>query len=300
MKVGIIGVGNMGRRMAERLVAAGHEVHAYDPREEVSLSLPEIGAIPASSPAVVAEETQAAILMVLNSTQAEQAIWGEHGYAAAASVDSALNIMSSLPPAFVAETARRAEGRFRLVDSPVSGGVEGAAAGTLTIMASGDKTACEAVRPLHEALGKSVMWLGPQPGLGATMKAVNQAMYFTAMASAAEMVATAVKAGLDPDTVVDVVGMSSGDSWALRNRVPLSWRSDYTSGGALAVALKDMDAALELAEHLEIEAPITRAAAQIVAEAARRHPEGGDDPLIVEAVEARSGLKLSERTRKSS
>ena len=296
MKVGIIGVGNMGWQMTQRLVKAGHRVSAYDPREQVAHALPQLGATAAPSAAAVAKDSKATILMVLNAAQADEAIWGENGYAESAEPDSVLILMSSLPPAFVAGTAERAADRFHVVDSPVSGGVEGAAAGTLTIMAAGSDAALQTVRPVHEALGEAIIHVGSRPGLGATMKAVNQAMYFTAMASAAEMVVTAAKAGLDPDTVIDVVGRSSGDSWALRNRVPLSWRNEYTSGGSLAVAAKDMAAGQELAEQLGVDARVTKSAAEIIREALDRHRGEGDDPLIVEAVEARSGLSLTDRS----
>lgn len=296
MKVGIIGVGNMGWQMAARLAEAGHEVAAYDAREQVASALRQVGAAAATSPAAVAKASEATVLMVLNSAQAEEAIWGENGYADSAKPASVLILMSSLPPAYVASTAERAAGRFQIIDSPVRGGVEGASAGTLTIMAAGSQTALEAVRPIHEALGKTIIWLGSRPGLGATMKAVNQAMYFSAMASAAEMLITATKAGLDPETVIEVISRSSGDSWALRNRVPLSWRNDYTSGGSLAVAAKDMAAGLELAEQLGVDARVTRAAADIVQEAIERRGGEGDDPLIVEAIEARSGLSLCKRS----
>jgi 3-hydroxyisobutyrate dehydrogenase-like beta-hydroxyacid dehydrogenase len=294
MDLGIIGVGNMGWQMAQRLVKAGHHVTAYDPRADVAHALPQLGATAAPSPAAVAKASDATILMVLNSAQADEAIWGENGYAEAATPESILIMMSSLPPAYVAATADRSEGRFQIIDSPVSGGVEGAAAGTLTIMAAGSEAAVETARPVYEALGESIIWLGTRPGLGATMKAVNQAMYFSAMASAAEMVITAAKAGLDPDTVIEVIGRSSGDSWALRNRVPLSWRNDYKSGGSLAVAAKDMTAGLEIAEQLGVDARVTKAAAGIIREAMERQNGEGDDPLLVEYIEARSGVRLLE------
>lgn len=296
MDVGIIGVGNMGWQMAGRLVGAGHRLTAYDPREDVSRALPQLQATAASSPAAVGKGTAVTILMVVNASQAEDAIWGENGYAETAKPDSILIMMSSLPPTYVAATAERADGRFQVIDSPVSGGVEGAAAGTLTIMAAGSQPAMQAVRPVLEALGENIVWVGTRPGLGATMKAVNQAMYFTAMASAAEMIVTATKAGLDPEAVIEVIGRSSGDSWALRNRVPLSWRNNYTSGGSLAVAAKDMAAALDLAKQLGVSTRVTEAAADIVSEAMERQSGQGDDPLIVETIEAQSGIRLIDVT----
>lgn len=297
MNVGIIGVGQMGWHMASRLVQAGHNVTAYDPRGDVAGRLAGIGVRAASSSAEVARATEVAILMVLNAEQAESAIWGDDGFAVGANSKSTLAIMSSLAPAFLADAGKRAEGRFRVVDAPVSGGVEGACAGALTIMCAGSDDAVESVLPVFDVLGKKTVRLGRQPGLGATMKAVNQAMYITALVSAAEMLITAAKAGLDPDAVIEVIGHSSGDSWALRNRVPLAWRNKYMSGGALKILAKDIDAGLQLAGQLGVDTRVTRAAAQVVHEAMQRHAGLGDDPLIVETIEARSGLSLGGFTK---
>lgn len=294
MKVGVIGVGQMGWHMANRLARAGHDVIAHDPRPEIGSRLREIGVRSAASACEVSRQAEATILMVLNSKQAEEAIWGEDGFAAGARPDSLLVIMSSLPPRFLGELDARSDGEFVIVDAPVSGGVEGASAGTLTIMAAGRGADIDRAVPVLSELGE-VVRVGSQPGLGATMKTVNQAMYFAAFASAAEMLVSAVKAGLDPDTVVEVVGRSSGASWALQNRVPLAWRESYVSGGALAIAAKDLAAALDLAQDLDVDASVTRAAAALVDEAMARHAGGGDDPLIVEAVEAQAGFFIGGR-----
>jgi 3-hydroxyisobutyrate dehydrogenase-like beta-hydroxyacid dehydrogenase len=299
MKVGIIGVGQMGWHMATLLAKAGHIVTAYDPRAEVCGRLAEISVHAATSSADVARASEVTILMVVNAAQAESAIWSDNGYAAGATNSSTLTIASSLPPAFLVETATRARGHFNIVDSPVSGGVEGAAAGTLTIMVAGEEQAVEAAMPVYGVLGKTIHRLGRQPGLGATMKAVNQAMYIASLVSASEMLITAVKAGLDPETVINVISRSSGDSWPLRNRVPLAWRADYISGGALALIAKDIGAGLELANQLGVDAQVTRAAAKVVEEAMERHAGTGDDPLIVETIEARSAVSLRAKSIKA-
>jgi 3-hydroxyisobutyrate dehydrogenase len=121
-------------------------------------------------------------------------------------------------------------------------------------------------------------------------------MYLAALVSAGEMLTTAVKAGLDPETIVKAISCSSGDSWALRNRLPLAWRASYISGGALALAAKDISAGLELADQLGVDARTTRAAAEVVKEAMDRHHGAGDDPLIIETIEARSTVSLREKT----
>jgi 3-hydroxyisobutyrate dehydrogenase len=104
------------------------------------------------------------------------------------------------------------------------------------------------------------------------------------------MVVAGARAGLDPDTIVEVIGSSSGGSWALQHRVPLAWRNEYRSGGSLAIAAKDLSYALQLVDELGTSANVTRAVAELVAGAMREHDGVGDDPLIVDAVERLSGF----------
>ncbi|PFG45085.1 3-hydroxyisobutyrate dehydrogenase [Georgenia soli] len=292
MDIGVIGMGNMGQHMARRLVEAGHRVLGFDPRPDIRDRLREIGAAPAESAADLTTRSQIVIVMVVNDAQAERAIWGPEGVAEGAHRDLVLVSMSSLSPSFVREVAERASGEFHVVDAPVSGGVEGAANGTLTIMVAGSDEAVAVVMPAFEAMGSPVV-VGGTAGLGATMKVINQAMYFTALASAAEMVVAGAKAGLDPDTIVNVVSTSSGASWALQHRVPLAWRANYVSGGSLAIAHKDLGAAVKLADELGIAARVSTAAASLVADAMDVHEGAGDDPLIVEMVERLSAAPIN-------
>jgi len=295
VNVGIIGVGNMGLHMARRLAEAGYTVHGFDPRPDIGDRLADVGAAALPTGAQVASVSGITILMVLNNEQADAAIWGDDGFAAGADEDSVLLIMSSLAPSYVASIDSSPNRRFQLVDAPVSGGVEGAERGSLTVMVAGEECAAATVQPILELLGSKIVRVGARPGLGATMKAINQAMYFTAFASAAEMIVAGAKAGLDPDAVVDVIGSSSGGSWALGNRVPLAWRADYLSGGSLAIAAKDLATALQLADELGTEASVIRAVAALVDGAMQYHQGAGDDPLIVDAVERLSGFVIAER-----
>lgn len=298
MDIGIIGVGNMGIHMARRLVAAGHAVYGFDPRPDIDERLAQVGGLALPSAAQVAATARVTILMVLDDQQAETTVWGKDGVAAGADEDSVLLVMSSLTPSWVAGVHAADSRRFQLVDAPVSGGVEGASKGSLTIMVAGDGQAVDTVQPVLDALGTNIIRVGDRPGLGATMKAINQAMYFSAFASAAEMVVTGVRAGLDPDTIIDVVSASSGGSWALRHRVPLAWRNGYQSGGSLAIAAKDLGTALRLVDELGTNADVTRAVAALVAGAMREHDGAGDDPLIVDAVERMSGFAVAERVER--
>jgi 3-hydroxyisobutyrate dehydrogenase-like beta-hydroxyacid dehydrogenase len=134
-------------------------------------------------------------------------------------------------------------------------------------------------------MGKNIFRVGLQPGQGQTLKALNQAMYFTGLAVAAESLVAGSKAGIDPDVFVEVVSQSSGDNWALRNRAPLAWRNDYRSGGSIAVANKDLNTALAISRELGVPALVMTATAQLFDIAEKTGHENADDPEVVRAIE---------------
>lgn len=298
-RIGVIGVGQMGWHIARRLAEAGHEVAAYDPRQEVMDRLGEIGVQPAANAAGAARGADVVILMVLSAAQADDAVWGAGGAAEELGPDALLVVMSTLPPRYVRELAERASGSFRVIDAPVSGGVEGAAAGTLTVIVAGAADDVARFQDVAGAVG-TVLVVGDRPGLGEAMKLVNNAMYYAAHVAAGEMLVAAAKAGLDPDQVVEVVGRSTGSSWALVNRAPLAWRADYTSGASLAIGAKDLAAALEFADDMGVDAQLIRAAEQHVLRAMDRFEGQGDDPRIVGEVEAASGFVIGRDGRRRS
>ncbi len=300
MNIGMIGLGQMGWNMAKNLSAAGYSVLGFDPRPDSRERMAQIEVKAAASPAELAAAADAAVLMVLNTDQAETAVWGENGFAAGADKNTTLIIMSSLSPVYVRELAARAAGKFQVLDAPVSGGVEGARAASLTIMASGPLALQQTLLPVLQAMGKNVINVGADVGLGATMKTINQAMLFAALASASEMVVAGVKAGLDPDTIIKVIGISSGSSWALVHRVPLAWQTDYASGATLAIAAKDMRSAMALANDLGTSATIASEVLRLVDIGMARHQGQGDDPLMVEIIEQLSHFYIKahrEQTR---
>ena len=298
MQVGTLGVGRMGRHMAARLAAAGFRVTAHDPRDDVMAGLADIDVTPARTAEEVARRCTHTILMVMDAPQAEEALWSREGFAAGARCDGAgtLIVMSSLPASYVAELGERLDGAVAVVDAPVSGGVEGAEHGTLTIMASGEPQRLDEVTPLLKVLGRRIYRVGDRAGMGSALKSINQSMFLSSLVSSAEMLITGVQAGLDPELIVEVVSRSSGDSWALRNRLPLAWRNNYESGGSLDLMVKDIGHALELAGRAHVEAHVTRAVAARVQDAYARHSGQGDDPLIVETIERESGAHLSAET----
>jgi 3-hydroxyisobutyrate dehydrogenase-like beta-hydroxyacid dehydrogenase len=272
--------------MAANLLSAGYRVAAFDPVGTAVEEVASRGAEAGASVADVAERSEITVLMVLDAAQAEVAVQGEEGFLAGASEGDALVVMSSLPPSLVRGFDEELSARgIEVLDAPVSGGVEGARSGSLTIMAAGPHDTLDRCRPVLEILGGRVHHVGEEVGLGQTLKALNQALYFTGLAASAEAVVMGAKAGLDPEVLVEVVSESSGGNWALENRVPLAWRNEYRSGGALSIATKDLRTAMGLADELELPALVISATAHLFKLTEGLLGKEGDDPLVVKAVE---------------
>lgn len=286
MRVGFVGLGQMGKPMSGNLVASGFRVTVFDPLHSAVEELVNRGAESGVSVSDVAERSQLTVLMVRDAAQAEAAVRGEDGFLAGAAEGNTLIVMSTLPPALVRSFGETLSARgVRVLDAPVSGGVEGASAGLLTIMAAGHTDVLDRCRPVLEVLGERIYHVGDAVGLGQTVKVLNQALYFTGLAVSAEAIVIGAKAGIDPDVLIDVIGESSGGNWALKNRAPLAWRNEYRSGGALSIALKDLRAATQLADDVEVPALVTSSTAHLFKLAESLLGAEGDDPLIVKAVE---------------
>jgi 3-hydroxyisobutyrate dehydrogenase-like beta-hydroxyacid dehydrogenase len=286
VRVGIVGLGQMGRPMAANLLSAGYQVAVFDPVSAAVEELAARGAEAGRNAADVAERSEVTVLMVRDAAQAEAAVRSEEGFLAGAGEGDALVVMSSLPPTLVRALGEALSARgTSLLDAPVSGGVEGARAGSLTIMAAGSRDTLDRCRPVLEVLGGRVHHVGEVAGLGQTLKALNQALYFTGLAASAEAVVMGAKAGLDPEVLVEVVGESSGGNWALEHRVPLAWRNAYRSGGALSIATKDLSTATTLADELGVPALVISATTHLFKLTEGLLGAEGDDPLVVKAVE---------------
>lgn len=295
MKVGFIGIGNMGSQMCRHLLAAGHDLAVFDVSQAAMAPLGEQGAQLTDSPADAARGRDATILMVRNRDQAEQVLRGAQGLLEQSDPNNTIVIMSTLSAEYVASLAAEcAEQGMGVVDAPVSGGVEGAAAASLAIMAAGPDRAFAKVEPLLHAMGSHVIRMGDEPGQGQTTKVLNQMMYFSGMAIASEAVVTASKYGIDPDQFIKAVSQGSGDNWALRNRVPLAWRQDYRSGGRLDIASKDIAAALELGRSMGVDMHLGATAAHLYRVAEQLCGPEADDPAYVLAVETLARHRLRE------
>lgn len=255
-RIGLIGVGAMGEPMGAALLRAGFQVcvSAHRSRERLE-RLVDAGATEAEDPAGVAERSDVVITMVPDSPQVEDALFGDRG-AAAAMKEGAIAIdMSTISPiATRALHARLAEQGVQLVDAPVSGGPARAATGELTIMAGGDRAAFERCEHILRAMGSPTYVGGP--GMGETVKLVNQIIIATVMIANVEGLVFAKKAGADIDAVRSVLATATANNYLLEKWLPQTWFAGKRDGGfALDLLRKDLNAALDAAKQMGLGLP---------------------------------------------
>lgn len=287
--IGFIGLGAMGLPMARNLAAAGFAVRGFDVRPAAVDALAESGAGRASTPAEAARGADALVLMVVNAAQAESALF--EGAALDALAPGAVAVlMATCPPGAVAAIAKRvtAAGR-RFVDAPVSGGVVGAAAAKLTIMAAAPSDTLAAVKPLLDALGDKVFHVGETPGQGAVAKTVNQLLCGVHIAVVAEAFSLARRVGVDPAVMLEILGGSAASSWMLKDRGPRMLQAEPPVTSAVDIFVKDLGIVLEAGREAKAALPLAAAAHQMFLAASGQGAGAADDSQVLRAYLALNG-----------
>lgn len=281
--IGFIGLGNMGGPMAANLVKAGHSVHGFDLSPAAIDAAKEAGVTIGGSPAAVAREAEIVITMLPSGKHVLSVYDGAEGIVAAVKpgtllIDSSTIDVDSARKAHALATARGAVA----VDAPVSGGVGGAAAGTLTFMVGGEPAAFDAARPILEAMGKKIVHCGGA-GAGQAAKICNNMILGISMIGVCEAFVLAEKLGLSHQSLYDVASTASGQCWSLTSYCPVPGpvptspaNRDYQPGFAAALMLKDLKLAQEASQSAGAPTPLGAAATQLYAMMAAAG-EGGTD-----------------------
>ena len=262
-RIACIGLGAMGLPMARNLLAAGHELVAVD---SDSGRIELLGAPAARSPADAAAATEVALLSLPSPAAVEDVVLGRHGLRAGAPADFAVIDMSTGSPVLARRLAAElAEAGVESLDAPVSGGPRGAEAASLTIMVGGRHETFERWRPLLEHLGRLVVRVG-EAGAGQAAKLCNNLVAGATMAALAEACGLAVREGVDPAVLYDLLTGSTADSRVLRTRFPIGGvdvehpaSNGYERLFALDLMGKDLDLALELGAAQGVDLPVARA-----------------------------------------
>jgi 3-hydroxyisobutyrate dehydrogenase-like beta-hydroxyacid dehydrogenase len=244
MKAAMVGLGNLGGRMAVRLREVGVDVVGFDVRAGRAA---ELSLAPAAS---VAEVCRAGVVLLSLPDDAAiaEVVLGPEGIRAAAPADTiVVDLSTASPTGSRARHAALAERGIAFLDAGVSGGPAAAEAGTLTLMVGGDPAVLDRVRPVLEGIGTRLFHVGG-PGNGHAAKVVNNYLNGVNLAATAEAMVVGVRAGLDPRALLDVVNSSSGANWATQHRFPSIVEGDYLEGGlSNELMAKDLGLYLDLA-----------------------------------------------------
>jgi putative dehydrogenase len=291
-KIAFVGLGAMGGAMAETLVKKQMRVVGYDPRPEAVAHLKAAGGHGAASVEEAARDADILIVMVVNADQAEDVLFTKDGLEA--TKDGAIIILgSTCAPDRVEAIARRVTKSGRhLVDAPVSGGVTGAKGGTLTIMAAAPNDVFAKAKPVLSAMGANLFHLGETPGQGAAMKVVNQLLCGVHVAVAAEALAFAERAGVDPKIALEVLSGSAAQSWMLKARGPRMIDYDTVVTSAVDIFVKDLGLVLDAGRAAKMGLPLAAAAHQRFLDASGMGHGLADDSQVIET------YRTSAKTKK--
>jgi len=287
--IGFVGLGNMGGPMAARLLGAGHALAVYDTRDAATAPLEKRGARRASSAAEVGSLAETVLVSLPTPDIVRAVALGPNGVAQGTRVRRLVDLSTS-GPRMAAEIAQELGARkIAFIDSPVSGGVAGARAGTLAVMTACARPEFERLRPLLGVIGKP-FYVGERAGLGQMMKLVNNLLSGAALAITSEAMLLGAKAGLDPDTMVEVLNAGSGRNSATQDKFPKAiLPRKFDAGFATRLMYKDLKLCLEEAEALGLTLWVASAVRQLWHATASEIGPDADFTTIMQYVERAAG-----------
>ncbi len=292
--LGFIGVGRMGGRMAKRLIQAGYSLTIFDTSDDAARPLVEMGARRLDSAAAVASEAEIVLISLPTPPIVEACALGAKGVGEGTKVKYFVDTSTTGSTYAKRIAAGLAPKGIVSVDAPVSGGLAGAANGTLAVMVSCPDEAFEKVKPVLEVLGK-VFRLGTEPGMGQTMKLLNNLLSATAMAISSEALVMGVKAGIDPNLVMEVINAGTGRNSATVDKIPrFVIPRTFNVGFGIALLNKDVRLCLEEADALGVPMVVGTAVRQLLAITQASEGQAADMTEVVKTVERWAGVKVGE------
>lgn len=252
MVIGYIGLGNMGGPMCRNIIKGGNDVVVFDLNPAAVQACVEVGGKAGGSLAETIAQADVIVTSLPMPTDVEAVALGPGGILENAKEGAIYVDLSTNSPTVVKKIAAALEEKgVTMLDAPVSGGVAGAEKGTIAIMIGGDRNAFQSCLPVFESFGKTIVHTGAL-GSGSVAKLVNNMLAFCNMTAAAEAMMLGAAAGIDHDTLVEIINNSSGASFAFRTVNHKVKKGDWSPNFAVNLANKDMRLALELAEQLDV------------------------------------------------
>lgn len=286
MRIGFLGVGQMGQPMAGKLLDAGHELWIYDVNEEAMKPLLERQARRAESPQDLGDACDTVVASLPTLDIFRHAVIREGGLLYGQAIKTLINTCT-VGGVFTKEVEQACTPRgITLVDAPISGGVAGAEAGTLTTMISGDAAALESLQPVFHAWGPTVVTAGETPGAAQSMKITNNILFAVSIVATCEAMTMAGKSGIDPDAMLQVLNNGTGRNFVTMNVYAKNMQSrSFDFGATMEILNKDIDLAISQGESLGIPMWVCQAARLVCQHAAFKGGAEQDLSRILEFVE---------------
>jgi 3-hydroxyisobutyrate dehydrogenase-like beta-hydroxyacid dehydrogenase len=294
--IGFVGLGAMGTPIVEALADAGHELVVYDVDPAAVERATTYGALRAASPAAVADAAETVFVSLPKPEVVREVATGASGLVEGGAIRAYVDLSTTGAVVAGEVAAALSEREIEVLDAPVSGGVAGALARTLAVMAAGDAVLFERVRPLFESFAKNVFLVGPTPGQGQTVKLLNNLLSASALAITSEAITFGATAGLDPVVLLDVFNAGSGRNTATAAKFPehvLTRR--FESGFKLELMAKDVELCVAEARGRRFPMILSGLVQQLWTLAASQAEPGADHTEIVRLFERWAGVEIGTR-----
>lgn len=292
--VAIVGLGAMGMGAALSCINAGLTTYGIDLNTVALEKLKAAGAKNvASNGDSFAEELDAVLLLVVNATQVNAVLFGDNGLAHKLRKGAAVMVSSTISAQDAKDISHKlTECGLVMLDAPVSGGAAKAAAGEMTVMASGSSVAFEKLQPVLDAVAGKVYNIGEEIGLGSTVKIIHQLLAGVHIAAGAEAMALAAKAGIPLNLMYDVVTNAAGNSWMFENRMKHVVDGDYTPLSMVDIFVKDLGLVNDTAKSLHFPLHLASTAYSMFTEASNAGYGKEDDSAVIKIF---SGINLPKK-----
>ncbi|MBI1396882.1 MAG: NAD-binding protein [Betaproteobacteria bacterium] len=291
MRIGYLGIGNMGRPMAGRLLDAGHDVTVYDVREDAVREMVARSAHRATSPKDLADQTEVVVVSLPTFEAFRETVTGEQGALAGKAIRILVNTCT-VGTRFLDEIARACDARgVVLIDCPISGGPAAADAGALAVMVSGNASVIDRLQGVFQAWGKTIVVAGERPGAAQVMKLTNNILFAVSLVASSEAMVMGAKGGLSSDAMLQVINNGSGRNFATLSVFPRSViPRTFDFGATFDTLVKDVDLAIEQGEALGVPMWVCQAARQVLKH--RMFQGHGRDDLsrVIEIIEEGAGI----------
>ena len=293
MHVGVIGLGLMGDSIAQNLLDRGYKVSGYDIKTERMISLAKKGLIPASSPAEIAKEADALILMVFNADQIRDVLFGENGAAPFLKKGAVVLITASVGYKICEEVSKKLEMTgVKLIDSPVRASFQTARNGTMYIMVAADEQSYNDAKPLLEDMGSEIVYVGKNPGMAQKAKSCMQAFFSLTFEATYEVLAFGTAVGLSPRLVFDILDKTGASNSIFRNTAKNIANGRFNgTANPLSVLEKDMRIVCDNAQEYNLDLPALKGVRDNFTKSMLKFPEE-DVWAAIKTFEESAGIEV--------